>query len=58
MPSTANWAESNGFILHCLCDARNSADPQATVLDFLESAYQAGAKTAGWDVAEFAAAAK
>ena len=27
--------------------------PRAALLDFLESAYQAGAKTAGWDQAAF-----
>ncbi len=59
-PPTATWAESNGahLALLMLDDARNSADPRSAVLDFLESAYQAGAKAAGWDVAEFAAAAK
>ena len=31
-------------------DARASDDPRATVLDFYESAYQAGARLAGWDV--------
>jgi len=60
MPSTAKWAESNGahLALLMLDDARNSADPRSAVLDFLESAYQAGAKAANWDVAEFAAVAK
>lgn len=60
VPSTAKWAESNGahLALLMLDDARNSADPRSAVLDFLESAYQAGAKAADWDVAEFAAAAK
>jgi hypothetical protein len=31
-------------------DVRKSASPKEVLLDFLESAYQAGAKTAGWDV--------
>ena len=30
--------------------ARASADPRAAVLEFLESAYLAGARRAGWDV--------
>jgi hypothetical protein len=34
-------------------DARNAADPHATVLDFLESAYHAGAKLANWNVGDF-----
>lgn len=59
-PSSAQWAESNGahLALLMLDDARDSVNPRATVLDFLESAYQAGAKAANWDVAEFAAVAK
>ena len=28
-----------------------AADPRAVVLDFLESAYVAGARRAGWDLA-------
>lgn len=57
VPSTANWAESNGahLALLMLDDARNSVNPRATVLDFLESAYQAGARTAGWDTDELKA---
>jgi hypothetical protein len=31
-------------------DVRKSESPKETLLDFLESAYQAGARTAGWDV--------
>jgi hypothetical protein len=31
-------------------DARAEPEPRATVLDFYESAYQAGARRAGWDV--------
>jgi hypothetical protein len=31
--------------------ARAEADPRAAVLDFYESAYQAGARLAGWDIA-------
>ena len=30
-------------------DVRTSADPKATLLDFLQSAYEAGADAAGWD---------
>jgi hypothetical protein len=35
-------------------DARTTNDPRATVLDFYESAYQAGARLAGWDIAQLA----
>ena len=30
-------------------DVRNSADPEATILDFCQSTYEAGAKLAQWD---------
>jgi hypothetical protein len=33
---------------------RRAQDPKATLLAFLESAYEAGARTAGWDIAAFA----
>jgi hypothetical protein len=54
-PSTAKWVESNGAHLALLMyeDARNSEDPHAAVMDFLESAYHAGAKLAAWDVGDF-----
>jgi hypothetical protein len=50
-PDTAKWAESNGAHMALLMydDARGSDDPRRMILDFLESAYQAGAKRAGWD---------
>ena len=35
-------------------DARADADPRATVLAFYESAYRAGARRAGWDIAGLA----
>ena len=52
-PATASWVASRGAHLAVLSydDARGTPDPRATVLDFLESAYQAGARRAGWDVA-------
>ena len=34
-------------------DVRKSASPKEVLLDFLESAYQAGAKTAGWAVEDW-----
>ena len=50
-PASAKWQESNGAHLALLMyeDVRSLDDPRATVLEFLESAYQAGAKRAGWD---------
>ncbi|WP_371785675.1 DUF5996 family protein [Streptosporangium subroseum] len=35
-------------------DARSEPDPRAAVLAFYESAYQAGARHAGWDIAGLA----
>lgn len=56
-PDTAKWAPSGGGHLALLMydDVRNSADPSAATLEFLESAYRAGAKHLGWDIAEFTA---
>jgi len=53
-PSTAKWVDSNGSPMAFLRyeDVRTSPDPRKTVLDFLESAYQAGAKLAGWKIEE------
>lgn len=54
-PSTAQWAESNGAHLAMLMyeDARQTDNPHDAVIEFLESAYQASAKRAGWDVEQF-----
>lgn len=56
-PSAATWVESNGAHLALLMyeDVRNEVNPRETVLEFLESAYQAGAKRAGWDVKDLQA---
>ena len=35
-------------------NVRSLPNPRATVLDFYESAYQAGARRAGWDVDRYA----
>ena len=50
-PETAKWGDSNGAHLALLMydDVRSVDDPRETILEFLESAYQAGAKRAGWD---------
>src|SRR4029453_14171742 len=51
-PAAAWWDPRDGSHLAVLRhdDARAQADPFATVLDFYESAYQAGARLAGWDL--------
>ncbi|PWJ55549.1 hypothetical protein CLV98_11325 [Dyadobacter jejuensis] len=52
LPDTALWTDANGSPMAILKyqDVVSSSDPAKTVLDFLESAYQAGAKRANWDV--------
>lgn len=54
-PAAANWADSNGTHMALLMydDARGAADPRETVLEFLESAYLAGARRAAWSVEDF-----
>lgn len=53
-PESAKWVDSNGSPMALLPyeAVRDSKDPRATVLNFLESAYQGGAKLANWPVAE------
>jgi hypothetical protein len=55
-PAEAAWVEQGSGSLALLpYDAvRASADPRCTLLAFLESAYEAGAGAAGWDVASLA----
>jgi Family of unknown function (DUF5996) len=53
-PASARWqtgAAGSLALLH-YDDVRTAADPRATLLSFLESAYQAGASAAGWDRAD------
>ncbi|HEY0428670.1 MAG TPA: DUF5996 family protein [Pyrinomonadaceae bacterium] len=54
-PEKAFWSESGGGHLALLTydEARKTANPRETILNFLESAYQAGAKTANWDTEKF-----
>lgn len=51
-PSSAEWVLSNGSAMAVL--KYNSLlaedDPRKALLDFMESAYQAGAKKANWDI--------
>jgi hypothetical protein len=55
-PAAAWWDPRDGSHLAVLRydDARASDDPRATVLDFYESAYRAGAGQAGWDIGRLA----
>jgi hypothetical protein len=55
-PAAAWWDPRDGSHLAVLRydDARATSDPCATVLDFYESAYQAGARLAGWDIPRLA----
>ena len=50
-PKEAFWADQGAGSLARLPyeTVRTVADPRATLLAFLESAYQAGAGAAGWD---------
>lgn len=52
-PRAARWIAQRGGHLAVLPydDARAEADPRGAVLSFYESAYQAGARLAGWDIA-------
>ncbi len=54
VPASASWQESHGSHMALLMygDVRNAEDARATVLEFLESAYQAGSKCAKWNVEE------
>lgn len=53
-PDVARWNTAKGAMaLLMYDDVRNSANPRETILEFLESAYLAGAKRAGWDVEQF-----
>jgi Family of unknown function (DUF5996) len=52
-PEAASWQQPYGSSHLALLpydEVRTSSDPRETLLDFLESAYEAGADAAGWDV--------
>jgi hypothetical protein len=52
-PDAATWQQPYGSSHLALLpydEVRTSSDPRTTLLDFLESAYEAGANAAGWDV--------
>lgn len=54
-PSAARWQKANSSHMALLMydDVRVMDDPGSVVLEFLESAYRAGAKRAGWDIDSF-----
>lgn len=54
-PDAAAWIDSNGSPMALLKykDVLNTVNPRKALLQFLESAYQAGAKKANWDVEKF-----
>jgi Family of unknown function (DUF5996) len=53
--SGGQWVEMGSGSLAVLPyeSVRTASDPRATLLAFCQSAYEAGARTAGWDVASF-----
>lgn len=53
-PASAAWDRASGTAGLPYDDVRLTDDPRATLLAFFQSAYLAGARTAGWDVADFA----
>ena len=54
-PEQANWIVNNGTPMAVLtyADLCEMDNPKARLLEFLESAYVAGAELAGWDMDEF-----
>jgi hypothetical protein len=54
-PEAALWAPEGGMALLMYDDLRKADSPKATLLDFMQSAYEAGARTASWDVEELRA---
>ena len=52
-PKAASWAPEGGSALLAYEEVRDSRSPRETLLEFLQSAYEAGAKTAGWDMEGF-----
>jgi Family of unknown function (DUF5996) len=48
-PNKAGWNEALGEFLLDYDDVRAAQDPRATILDFLNSTYEVGARLSGWD---------
>jgi len=53
-PTSAFWTPDGGMALLMYDDVRNLEDPRTSILEFLESSYQAGANAADWDIADLA----
>ncbi|MEQ8474357.1 MAG: DUF5996 family protein [Marinoscillum sp.] len=53
-PTTAEWVDAKGSPMAILTynNLLKSENPYAALLDFMESAYTAGAKKANWDIAK------
>ncbi len=51
-PAAAHYDRQLGEYILMYDDVRNSASPRATLLDFLQSTYEAGAIAAGWNRGE------
>ncbi|MCG8582476.1 MAG: DUF5996 family protein, partial [Bacteroidales bacterium] len=53
-PTAATWVDSNGSPMAFLRyeNVRTAPDPRKDVLNFLESAYKAGASLAAWNMEE------
>ncbi len=54
-PGSAEWQDTGTGSLAVLAydNVRASPDPHDALLGFFETAYQAGARTAGWDIDAF-----
>jgi len=52
-PEKAFWTPDGGMALLMYDDIRELSNPRDVILDFLESAYQAGAKRANWPLTDF-----
>ena len=52
-PDAAKWTPDGAMALLMYDDVRKAEKPKEMILDFLESAYETGAKTANWDATGF-----
>jgi hypothetical protein len=50
-PSAATWNADLGEFVLPYEDVRTSANPERTLLEFLQTTYEAAARAAGWDLA-------
>jgi hypothetical protein len=53
LPQAASWAPEGGTAVLAYEEVRNSRNAREALLEFLQSAYEAGARTAGWDMEDF-----